>query len=129
MASFNHYDPSSTFSTPASTTLFRRLSWEGTIPIEVHVDPKELPAGSDRGLDVYYLQAPRTSYLPLHVPDIKRYLTEVVFDATAAKEVKEEQWWFETEDGILMRWCATFKKYATHKAMTLNLIQQIGIGR
>jgi autophagy-related protein 5 len=106
MASYNHHDASSAFSTPASTTLFRRLSWEGTVPLEIHVDPKELPAGSDRGLECYYLQAPRVSYLPLLVPEIKRFLAEVVFDAAAAKNVKEEDWWFESEDGILMRWYA-----------------------
>ena len=74
------------------------------MPLEIHVDPKELPAGSDRGLECYYLQAPRVSYLPLLVSEIKRFLAEIVFDAAAAKNVKEEEWWFESEDGILMRW-------------------------
>jgi len=44
------------YTTPASTALFRRLVWEGTVPIEVRMDPKELPAGSDRGLESYYVQ-------------------------------------------------------------------------
>lgn len=95
----------SAFSTPASTTLFRRLTWEGTVPLEIRVDPNELPANSDRGLECYYLQAPRVSYLPLLVPEIKRFLVDVVFDEAAAKIIKEEDWWFESEGGNLLKWC------------------------
>lgn len=94
----------STFSTPASTALFRRLTWEGTVPLEIRVDPNQLPANSDRGLECYYVQAPRVSYLPLLVPEIKRFLLDVVFDAAAAKTIKEEEWWFETDDQVLMKW-------------------------
>jgi autophagy-related protein 5 len=92
-------------STSAATTLFRRLTWEGTIPVEIRVDPKELPANSDRGLECYYIQAPRVSYLPLLVPEIKRFLTDVVFDDVGARALKEEDWWFEAEDGGLLKWC------------------------
>ncbi|KAH8119041.1 autophagy protein 5 [Phellopilus nigrolimitatus] len=99
------HDPSpSAFSTPASTTLFRRLTWEGTVPLEIHVDPSELPANSDRGLECYFIQAPRVSYLPLLVPEIKRFLTDIVLDGAGGKTVKEEEWWFETEDKVLMKW-------------------------
>ncbi|KAI0949675.1 hypothetical protein AcW1_009213 [Taiwanofungus camphoratus] len=94
----------STFTTPASTTLFRRLTWEGTVPLEIRVDPKELPANSDRGLECYYIQAPRVSYLPLLVPEIKRFLMDVVFDEAAARVIKEEDWWFESEEGSLLKW-------------------------
>jgi autophagy-related protein 5 len=92
-------------STPAATTLFRRLTWEGTVPVEVRVDAKELPANSNRGLECYYLQAPRVSYLPLLVPEIKRLLTDVVFDDEGARALREEDWWFEAEDGGLLKWC------------------------
>jgi autophagy-related protein 5 len=91
-------------STPAATTLFRRLTWEGTIPVEIRVDPKELPANSDRGLECYYIQAPRVSYLPLLVPELKRFLMDVVFDDVGGKALKEEDWWFEAEDGGLLKW-------------------------
>jgi len=41
----------------ANTTLFRRLVWEGSVPLEIRIDQKELPADSDRGLgESYYLQ-------------------------------------------------------------------------
>lgn len=105
MTTFARASPSSAFSTPASTTLFRRLTWEGTVPLEIRVDSKELPANSDRGLECYYIQAPRVSYLPLLVPELKRFLMDVVFDEAAARIVKEEDWWFESEDGNLLKWC------------------------
>jgi autophagy-related protein 5 len=87
-----------------NTTLFRRLTWEGTVPLEIRVDPKELPANSDRGLECYFIQAPRVSYLPLLVPEIRRFLMDVVFDEAAAKTLKEEDWWFESEEGTLLKW-------------------------
>ncbi|KAI0790719.1 autophagy protein Apg5-domain-containing protein [Abortiporus biennis] len=105
MATYTGARPSpSAFSTPASTVLFRRLTWEGTVPLEIRVDSKELPANSDRGLECYYIQAPRISYLPLLVPEIRRFLLDVVFDEAASRIIKEEDWWFESEDGTLMKW-------------------------
>lgn len=86
------------------TTLFRRLSWEGTVPLEIRVDPNELPANSERGLECYFIQAPRVSYLPLLMPEIRRFLMDVVFDEAAAKVLKEEEWWFECDDGTLLKW-------------------------
>lgn len=74
------------------------------MPLEIRVDGKELPANSDRGLECYYIQAPRISYLPLLVPEIKRFLTDVVFDDAAARAIKEEDWWFEADDGALLKW-------------------------
>lgn len=91
-----------------NTTLFRRLTWEGTVPLEIRVDPKELPANSNRGLECYYIQAPRVSYLPLLVPEIRRFLMDVVFDETAAKGLKDEEWWFESEEGTLLKWRVSY---------------------
>lgn len=86
------------------TILFRRLTWEGTVPLEIRVDTKELPANSNRGLECYYVQAPRVNYLPLLMPEVRRYLMDVVFDEAAASNLKEEDWWFETEEGTLLKW-------------------------
>ena len=104
MSSYAPRHSPSAFSTPASTTLFRRLTWEGTVPLEIRVDPNELPANSDRGLECYYIQAPRVSYLPLLVPEIKRFLMDVVFDDAAARVLKDDDWWFESEDGHTLKW-------------------------
>jgi len=96
------------------TTLFRRLTWEGTVPLEIRVDSKELPANSNRGLECYYIQAPRVSYFPLLTPEIRRYLMDVVFDEAAASNLKEEDWWFETEEGTLLKWFSPSKWFTTH---------------
>jgi autophagy-related protein 5 len=90
------------------TTLFRRLTWEGTVPLEVRVDSKELPANSNRGLECYYVQAPRVSYLPLLLPEVHKYLMDVVFDEPAAASLREDDWWFETEEGTLLKWSSLF---------------------
>jgi autophagy-related protein 5 len=103
-----HHASMTAFSTPASTTLFRRLTWEGTVPLEIRVDSKELPANSDRGLEYYYIQAPRVSYLPLIMPEIKRYLMDVVFDESAGMILHDEEWWFESEEGALLKWSVPF---------------------
>ena len=48
--------------------------------------------------------APRVSYLPLLVPEMKHFLMDVVFDEAGASVIKEEDWWFESEDGNLLKW-------------------------
>ena len=49
------------------------------------------------------IQAPRISYLPLLLPDIKRHLAEIVLDDAAT--IKEEDWWFEESGtGNVMKW-------------------------
>ena len=100
--------------TPASTTLFRRLTWEGTVPLEIRVDSKELPANSNRGLECYFIQAARVSYLPLLVPEIRKFLVDVVLDEEGAKILKEEDWWFEAEDGSPLKWCACRYRCVQH---------------
>jgi len=50
------------------------------------------------------MQAPRVSYLPLLMPEIKKFLMDVVFDEAAAAVLKEEDWWFESEEGTLLKW-------------------------
>jgi len=76
------------------------------VPLEIRVDSKELPANSNRGLECYFIQAARVSYLPLLVPDIKKFLVDVVLDEEGAKILKEEDWWFEAEDGNPLKWYA-----------------------
>jgi len=73
------------------------------VPLEIKLDLKELPANSDRSLEYYFIQAPRISYLPLLIPDIRKHLAEIVLDDSAI--IKEEDWWFEeTNSGALMKW-------------------------
>lgn len=115
--------------TDYSTTLFRRLTWEGTVPLEIRVDSKELPANSDRGLECYFIQAPRVSYLPLIVPEIRRFLMDVVFDEVAARGLKDEEWWFETEEGTLLKWCVIWRHWGSFVGHGCSeLVKIIGIG-
>jgi autophagy-related protein 5 len=98
------FRPSGAQAVAYGTELFRRLVWEGTVPLEIKIDSKELPAGSDRTLESTFIQAPRISYLPLLLPDIRRYLTELILDEREAKNIKEEEWWFEDNNGGLIKW-------------------------
>ncbi|KAF8605556.1 hypothetical protein BDV93DRAFT_570088 [Ceratobasidium sp. AG-I] len=69
------------------------------------IDEKELPTRSDRNLESYYIQVPRISYLPLLLPDIRKHLTDLVLEGTAATTIKDEDWWFEDADsGALVKW-------------------------
>ena len=70
------------------------------------------PTGDPRGLKgaPYQLQSrsrvlfhPSTACIPLLVPEIKRFLQDIVFDDEAARLMKEEEWWFESE-GHLLKW-------------------------
>lgn len=129
MATYNpRLHSTAAFTTIASTTLFRRLTWEGTVPLEIRVDSKELPANSDRGLECYYMQAPRVSYLPLLMPEIKKFLMDVVFDEIAASTLREEDWWFESEDGTLLKWCVWSATFLCFR-LRVYTRSYLGIGR
>ncbi|SNX83525.1 related to ATG5 - protein involved in autophagy and the Cvt pathway [Melanopsichium pennsylvanicum] len=92
-----------TVSAIQSTTAFRRLVWEGTIPICVSIDASDLPPGSDPTIDSTYLVVPRISYLPLVVADVKKNLLELVLEGPESNAVNEKELWFEYE-GQPLRW-------------------------
>lgn len=104
-ASLSHQHSSSLVGTPAilATTSFRKLVWDGTIPICVSVDPAELPPGSDATIDSTYLVVPRISYLPLIIADVRRNLLELVLEQPALNVLNEKELWFEYE-GQPLRW-------------------------
>jgi autophagy-related protein 5 len=39
---------------------------------------------------------------------------DVVFDEVAAKVLKEEDWWFESEEGTLLKWSAFPSPFTVH---------------
>lgn len=43
------------------------------------------------------LQAPRYTYLPLLIPEIKEHLVEVALDDQSFAESDEREWWFEED--------------------------------
>ncbi|WWD21432.1 hypothetical protein CI109_105917 [Kwoniella shandongensis] len=79
----------------SSTNLFRRLAWQTAIPISIRLGDNEPGAGS--GVDRYYIQAPRYSYLPLLIPEIKENLVELALDDAQLEQTEEKDWWFEEE--------------------------------
>ncbi|KAF6767446.1 Autophagy-related protein 5 [Kalmanozyma brasiliensis GHG001] len=100
------FQPSSTYyptSTPIATSSFRRLIWEGTIPICVSIDPADLPPGSDTTIDSTYLVVPRISYLPLIVAEVRKNLLELVLEQPALTALNDKELWFEYE-GQPLRW-------------------------
>jgi hypothetical protein len=40
-----------------TSTRFRTLVWEGTVPIQVSLDDSELPQGSDRSVESFFVRA------------------------------------------------------------------------
>lgn len=102
-ASISFQHSSSSSSAAQSTSTFRRLVWEGTIPICVSIDPTELPSGSDSSIDSTYLVVPRISYLPLIVAEVKKNLLELALEQPALNGLNEKELWFEYE-GQPLRW-------------------------
>ncbi|WWC59341.1 uncharacterized protein I303_101893 [Kwoniella dejecticola CBS 10117] len=86
---------SSTNPVHSSTNLFRRLSWQSSVSISIRIADGEPGAGI--GVDKYFIQAPRYSYLPLLIPEIRENLVEIALDEKQLEETDEKDWWFEEE--------------------------------
>ncbi|KAH9819663.1 autophagy protein Apg5-domain-containing protein [Melampsora americana] len=81
-----------------SPTALRSLVWEGSIPFCFSLEASELPSGSDRGVEAFYvgeLAVPRLSYLSLVVPTVKSNLISLVLDQGGLFSLKDENIWFE----------------------------------
>lgn len=130
----------------SSTSLFRRLTWQATVPIEVRLATTEHGAGN--GADRYYvcwiiqllladmfpqMHAPRNTYLPLLIPEIRENLVELCLDDQQLAETDEKDWWFEEEqvdnNGFACqgacKWCVL--TFGLHRMNPLTLT--IGIGQ
>ena len=97
------FQSSSSSAATQATSAFRKLVWQGTIPICVSIDTAELPPGSDPTIDSTYLVVPRISYLPLIVADVKKNLLDLVLEQPALGALNEKELWFEYE-GQPLRW-------------------------
>jgi len=89
----------------SSTNLFRRLTWQSSIPLEIRLAEGEPGAGS--GADRYFvfivfrqMHAPRYTYLPLLIPEIRDNLVELALDEQQLAETDEKNWWFEEEADV-----------------------------
>jgi autophagy-related protein 5 len=48
------------------------------------------------------------------MPEIRRFLMDVVFDEAVGKMLKEEEWWFESEEGTLLKWLVSDPRSAVY---------------
>ncbi|RXK37517.1 autophagy protein 5 [Tremella mesenterica] len=86
-----------TSSNPAhsSTSLFRQLTWKSTVLLDIRLADGEPGAGGR--VDRYYMHAPRYTYLPLLIPEIRENLVELALDDEQLAATDEKDWWFEEE--------------------------------
>ncbi|GAA5982162.1 hypothetical protein JCM11641_000607 [Rhodosporidiobolus odoratus] len=88
----------------AMAGVFRTLVFGGSVPIEFVVAEEELPPTADRGVEAFYIQAPRISYLPLLLPQIRKYFLDLVLDDNSAASLNMDGVWFEAEGGGALKW-------------------------
>ncbi|WVO24613.1 autophagy protein 5 [Cryptococcus decagattii] len=79
----------------STTTLFRRLTWQSAVTISIRLADSEPGAGN--ACDRYYIKAPRYSYLPFFIPEIRENLVELALDDAQLEQIDEKNWWFEEE--------------------------------
>ncbi|CED82721.1 Protein involved in autophagy and nutrient starvation [Phaffia rhodozyma] len=96
---------SSASSSPHATAAsFRRLVWQGSVPVSIRL-AQDTPPVQSGGVDAYFIQAPRQSYLPLLLQDIRENLVELALDDQALAATRQQDWWFEDEAGSgITRW-------------------------
>ncbi|BGO99910.1 Autophagy protein 5 [Rhodotorula toruloides] len=87
----------------ALAAVFRTLVFGGSVPIQVVLAEDELPAQADRSIEAYYVQAPRIAYLPLLLPQIRKYFVNLVLDDNTAASLRDQDLWFEA-DGVPLKW-------------------------
>lgn len=83
--------------------VFRSLVFDGSVALCVSLVPEELPAGSDRSMDVYYMQAPRIAYLPMLLGELRTNLLDLVLDDHGRATLAEDQLWLECQ-GEPLKW-------------------------
>ena len=104
-SSINTQSTLSTLSTNTPIQRFRKLVWDATIPISITVESTDLAGfGSvDRSIETYYVRAPRISYLPLILQEVRANLLSIMIDDSILANIKEEDFWL-TYDGVPLRW-------------------------
>lgn len=104
-SSINTQSTLSTLSTNTPIQRFRKLVWDATIPISVTVESTDLSnfGSVDRSIETYYVRAPRISYLPLVLQEVRANLLSIMLDESVLANIKEEDFWL-TYDGVPLRW-------------------------
>ncbi|PWN34205.1 uncharacterized protein FA14DRAFT_161682 [Meira miltonrushii] len=104
-SSINTQSTLSTLSTNTPIQRFRKLVWDATIPISVTVESADLASFGvvDRSIETYYVRAPRISYLPLVLQEVRANLLSIMVDDAILANIKEEDFWL-TYEGVPLRW-------------------------
>lgn len=124
------FSPSSHSSLSPAASTFRDLVFRGSISIQISIQSNELPPNADRSVDTFFvrpprviqtspsggsspppsgnaqIQAPRISYLPLLLAQVRKFL-EIVLDPSTAASVRDEDLWFD-HAGAPLKWSALF---------------------
>jgi autophagy-related protein 5 len=98
--------PSNTYVAPPQSQRFRKLTWDAAIPIAVTVETNDLAklgSNVNRAIETHYVKAPRISYLPLLLQEIKTDLLALMLDASISDTIKDEDYCF-TYEGTPLRW-------------------------
>ncbi|GAA5993516.1 hypothetical protein JCM10908_000627 [Rhodotorula pacifica] len=104
--------PPPTAAESSAAASFRSLVFRGTVPLQVELASDDWPAGSvDRTVECYYIQAPRITYLPLLLEEVKRNFVDLVALNSSAACLSSTDIWFETVPtdgsaaaGVPLRW-------------------------
>lgn len=96
------FSPSSHSSLSPAASTFRDLVFRGSISIQISIQSNELPPNADRSVDTFFIQAPRISYLPLLLAQVRKFL-EIVLDPSTAASVRDEDLWFD-HAGAPLKW-------------------------
>ncbi|PWN45900.1 hypothetical protein IE81DRAFT_129854 [Ceraceosorus guamensis] len=92
----------------ADSSALRRIVWEARVPVAVSIHPSDLPPGAAASSSVdptapptkYYMTAPRVSYFPLHLEELRIGLVEPMFAhaGVVSSEIPPvDGWWLEEE--------------------------------
>ena len=88
----------------SSAQRLRRLIWDATIPLVISVECGDISNVSlDRSIETYYIKAPRLSYLPLVLQQVKSDFLSLMMDDTSLRTIKDDDYCFYYE-GTPMRW-------------------------
>ncbi|ODN82308.1 hypothetical protein L202_02587 [Cryptococcus amylolentus CBS 6039] len=115
----------------SSTDLYRRLTWQSTVPISIRLAPSSTSPNAPAAItDTYFIQAPRHTYLPLLIPEIKQNMVELALGDEDVAKYDVKDWWFEEEEEVggegvrsfagqgACRWHWSIDLIATHSYMS-----------
>jgi autophagy-related protein 5 len=116
-----------TQSASSSAQRLRRLIWDATIPLVISIECDDIPNVSlDRSVETHYVKAPRISYLPLVLQQVKSDLLALMMDDTSLRSIKDDDYCFYYE-GTPLRWWVFNLEYRMFHCLTIALSTGTGL--